>query len=615
MCGITGFFSPQSTWQEIHLQEMTKRLAHRGPDAYGYFMENGCGLGHRRLSILDLSEEGKQPMLSQDQAWAMVFNGEIYNYQELKEKLPQVTQQKLRGHSDTEVILELLAQKGIGAVADFNGMFSIALYHRPTQHTWLLRDRIGIKPLYYYYKNQSLAFASELKALLALPIAREIYRPAIAQYLHLGYVPAPYSIYQDIYKLPAGSYLQMDAQGAIEIQQYWSLEDKIPTKPIYTEEGSAKAQLKALLQSAVGYRLIADVPLGVLLSGGVDSSLVAALAAEQAGSQKMKTFSMGFEEARFNEAPYAQEVAARLGTEHYALQVSMADAQSLVPQMTAIYDEPYADSSAIPTLLVSALARQKVTVALGGDGGDELFLGYGMYQWASRLQAWPLRYGRKPLAALLELLPERRLQKAAAMLDYPGAEKLPAHIFSQEQQFFSEKMLQKLLLRPYQQADFFRPALAHYGSAAFGQSVFDMRYYLPDDLLVKVDRASMRHGLELRVPLLDYRVVEFALQLHPDLKYKQGQRKYLLRQVLADYLPLSLFERPKQGFAIPLAQWLKGALRDWMESYLHESILKKHGVVAVEVVAQLKKAYLSGQEAHYNRLWALTLLHQFLEEG
>lgn len=613
MCGITGFFSLGQNFSESTLKYITQTIAHRGPDADGFFYDGICGLGHRRLSILDLSETANQPMQSHNKRYWMVYNGEVFNYRELTKQIDT----PLRTTSDSEVMLELFAKQNMRAVYQFNGMFALSIYDTVEQELYLVRDRIGVKPLYYYWDGQNFAFASELKALTALPtFEKQLNETAVSAFLHLGYIPAPHSIYKNIYKLPAGSWLRVGKDGVYE-GKYWNINEKVYDEAtqsrvtLLNRLPEAKAHLKKLLHSSVNYRLISDVPVGVFLSGGIDSSLVAAIASKESNT-KIQTFSIGFQESKFNEAPHAKAVADVLGTKHHELIISVEEAKKIIPTLIDIYDEPYADSSAIPTLLLSKFTRQHVKVALGGDGGDELFLGYGMYQWASRLQSSFWQGFRTPLASTFRLSKAPRYQKAASMLSY-GRKLEPSHVFSQEQQFFSKREIDLMLLQNFPAFNYNTPNLPRKLNHMEEQAFFDLQSYLPDDLLVKVDRATMHYGLEARVPLLDYRVIEFGLNLNPDLKYHQKTSKYLLKQVLYDYLPAKLFDRPKQGFAIPLAEWLRGDLKYLIEEYLNPDIVKQYGIVKPEVVETLKNKYLKGNLYYYNRVWLLMLLHQFLK--
>lgn len=613
MCGINGFFSLQANLNESHLRTMTKSLSHRGPDAEGIFFDGVCGLGHRRLSILDLSENANQPFYAQNERFVIVLNGEVYNYRELAKQLDMA----LRTTSDTEVILELFVKQNLRAFYQYNGMFAFAIYDRLERELYLCRDRIGIKPLFYYWDGQTFAFASEIKALQTLPqFIKEVNPAAIADFLHLGYIPAPQTIYKNIYKMSAGSWLKINASGLVQ-DKFWDLQEKLydaktqKKLSLLNKEPEAKAQLKKLLHSSINYQLISDVPLGVFLSGGIDSSLVTALAVAESNTQ-VNTFSIGFKENKFNESEYARKVANHLKTKHNEFIVSISEAKQLIPNLLDIYDEPFADSSAIPTLLVSRMASEHVKVVLGGDGGDELFFGYGMYQWANRLSKPLLQGFRTPIAQGLRMLRGNRYQKARKLLNYSKKQDLASHIFSQEQQLFSKKELQMLLnaspvFSNFQTFEEKRPL-----NSMEKQALFDLQYYLPDDLLVKVDRATMRYGLEARVPLLDHRLIEFAINLSPDLKFKKGVSKYLLKQVLYDYVPAKMFDRPKQGFAIPLVDWLKGDLQFLIHDYLNPDILNAFGLVNVNQVESMKKRFLKGNSFYYNRLWALIVLHQFL---
>jgi len=615
VCGIAGFFNWNHPDQVLGLRRMTQPLVHRGPDAAGFFEENQVGLGHRRLSILDLNPRSHQPFHSACGRYVMVYNGEVYNFAELAQKHRLV----LQTGSDTEVILALFAKIGADFVHELNGMFALAIYDRQLQSLFLCRDRIGVKPLFYFWDGTRFAFASEMKALYALPnLTRNIAPESIHHFLHLGYIPAPYTIYQQIYKLPPGHIVVVNGQGLQPPKPYWQAAKFLPVdeKGYLTDEKTAFTQLHELLKSAVAYRLIADVPVGVLLSGGIDSSLVAALAVAQS-NHPIRTFSIGFEDQAHNEAFFAEQVAQKLGTQHETHWLNTHTAQEWVLSLTQIYDEPFADSSAIPSLLVSQVASQQLKVVLGGDGGDELFWGYGSYAWAMRLaQPW-IKFARKPLSALLATRQTPSFQKAARLLRYDNRPYcIPSHIFSQEQFLFSQAELSEIGTPNSFKPQPFAPILpAQLSNPAARQAFFDLLYYLPDDLLVKIDRASMHFGLEVRTPLLDFRVVQFALQMASWLKINaSGETKHLLKQVLFQYLPAALFKRPKQGFSIPLVDWLRGDLRFLLEDFLRPEVLKRHGWVDAQKVASMKKSYLEGNSFWYNRLWALAMLHKFLEE-
>ncbi len=612
MCGIAGYYSIQPFSDEVALKKMTDTIAHRGPDADGFFFDEHCGLGHRRLSIIDLSSAANQPMYSHNSRYVMVFNGEIFNFQEIA----SLVTTDLKTHSDSEVILELLSQKGAEAVNLFNGMFTIALYDKQEKSLSVFRDRLGVKPIYYSFQNGKFVFASELKALLQLPDFknnRKKNQKAIAQYLNIGYIAEPDTIYEDIYKFPSGAYAKIDATG-IKFSSYWKAEEKIEAATV-NDFGDAKIQLNNLMRSSVQMRMISDVPFGTFLSGGIDSSLVTAIA-QSVSAEPVKTFSIGFKESGFNESEYAKKVSRHLHTEHYEFIVGYNDAIELADKIIDQYDEPYADSSAIPTMLVSKLARQHVTMTLSGDGGDELFMGYGAYKWAERLHNPMLQSFRKPLSGMLSLLPSK-YKRVGELLNYSDKQFLPSHIFSQEQYFFSSGEIENIIVN--KPNDEFRiqhdvSSLKRNLSAKEAQALFDLNYYLKDDLLVKVDRASMKYSLETRTPFLDYRVVEFALNLNENLKLKNGTAKYLLKEVLYDYVPREYFDRPKQGFAIPLKHWLKKELKHLVDFYLSKEMIEQHAVINYPEVKKLLQRFNAGEEYLYNRIWNLIILQQWLEK-
>lgn len=614
MCGIAGFYSLNKQFTNTDLQAMTTALQHRGPDAAGYFTsaDNAVGLGHRRLSIIDLSTAANQPMFSQNERYAMVFNGEVYNFQEIEKQLgiqPRTT-------SDSEIILEAFVQKGVEAVNLFNGMFAIAIYDKLDGTLYFFRDRLGKKPFYYFIEDGSIAFGSEMKALLQVPSLRKaikVYKPSIYTFLYAGYIPEPFTIYDKIKRLPAGSYAII-TNGDIKITRYWQPENKIEAK-VETDFNKAKKQLNELLTSSVQYRMISDVPFGTFLSGGIDSSTVTAIA-QKISSKPVNTFSIGFKEAKFNESEYARKVSEHLGTHHYEFIVTEQDALGLIDQMITAYDEPYADSSAIPTMLVSKLARKYVTMTLSGDGGDELFLGYGAYQWAKRLNNPLVKMFRGPINMSLSKLGSR-YKRAAGVFNYKSKDRIKSHIFSQEQYFFSEQELDTLLTPDYRHHILFTENFADLNrklSDQEEQALFDIKHYLKDDLLVKVDIASMQFALETRAPFLDYRVVEFALNLSENLKKKDGVAKYLLKEVLYDYVPKSFFDRPKWGFSIPLVKWLKTDLHYLIDNYLSPALIEQYGMVKPDAVKELIKKFEQGDDYLYNRLWVLILLHKWVKE-
>lgn len=613
MCGIAGLISKNGLLDESHLRLMTNRLAHRGPDAEGLFMQNGIGIGHRRLSIIDLSSHANQPMHSACGRFVMVYNGEVYNFLEIAAELQKEKPGfSFRTQSDTEVLLEAFAHWGPTFIKKTNGMFAIAIYDLKEDKLFLFRDRMGIKPLYLYQKDGITLFASELKSITALRSKLNLthHTEALNAYLHLGYVPHPWSVYREVEKFPTGTWAMIDGHKT-DYYHFWSPEHVLKKDLIYQEE-EALAKLRELLYSAVQYRMISDVPFGTFLSGGIDSSLITAVAAA-ISPEPVKTFSISFPESPRNEASYARAVAQHLGTRHHAFEVTEKEGMEWVPSLTDIYDEPFADSSAIPTLFVSKLARQHVTMTLSGDGGDELFMGYGSYQWATRLND-PTFFLLKGVLSSLLSMGSSRSKRVADLLSRVSPKVLKSHIFSQENYLFPRKELKSVLLpemfRSFSIDELLRP-LQRTLSAAELQALFDMKYYLKDDLLVKVDRASMRHSLETRVPLLDYRIVEFSLNLSSSLKYRNGESKYLLKKLLYQHIPSQLFERPKWGFGIPLGKWLRGGLRNYMQDLLSDACLRETDILNPTEVQSLIRRFEKGEEHLYNRLWLLMMLQQW----
>jgi asparagine synthase (glutamine-hydrolysing) len=606
MCGLAGMYSPKGVKRDS-LKKMTDVISHRGPDAEGFFIDGSFGLAHRRLSIIDLSSTANQPMQSSCRRYQMVFNGEVYNYQEIATELDV----NLKTTGDSEVVLEAFAKWGPQMVNRLNGMFTIAIFDITEKKLYLFRDRMGIKPLFVYRNNGVVAFASELKAIVALKseLPLTVNRSAIPYFLHLGYIPQPLSIYNEVKKFPSGSWAIID-DNRFKIERYWNPNKKISSKVI-SDEVEAKAQLTDLLKESVKRRLVSDVPFGTFLSGGIDSSLVTALA-QNSTSEKLKTFSIGFDDAKHDESGFARKVSEHLDTEHYEYRITEKDALELVADILPQYDEPYADSSAIPTMLVSKMAQQEVTMTLSGDGGDELFHGYGMYNWAERMTNPAVKSLRWPISQILSL-GDDRYKRIAKVFDYSSSDNLQSHIFSQEQYMFSVSELSNLLINKPEGLSLLtlNSTFPRQLTATESQALFDIDFYLKDDLLTKVDRASMKYSLETRVPILDHTVVEFALNLDPALKVKNGVQKHLLKEVLYDFVPKEIFDRPKWGFSIPLDKWLKNDLSFLIEDCLSERKIKEVGVVKWQEVETLKKKFFSGQNHLYNRIWLLILLHQW----
>ncbi len=637
MCGIAGFLDRRAATDQGTatglVTAMGDSLTHRGPDSGGVWVDaQGCiALAHRRLSILDLSAAGHQPMVSADGRFVISYNGEVYNAPELKRDL-EPRGQPWRGHSDTEIILEAFAAWGVRATAcRLIGMFAIALWDRRERRLWLLRDRLGIKPLYWGRFGELLLFGSELKALEAHPgWVPEIDRRALAAYVRTAYVPAPRSIYKDVRKLEGGAILSIGPEGEERFERFWDLAQVIETgraeraRPF---DAGVVDEAEALLRDAVGRRMVADVPLGAFLSGGIDSSAVAALMQAQS-ARPVKTFSIGFAEAGYDEAPYARAVAAHLGTDHTEFYVTARDALDTIPQLPVIYDEPFADSSQIPTLLICKMARRQVTVALSGDGGDEVFGGYNRYVLAHRL--WR-RLGLVPhplrtaAAALLQGVPpgawDRLLRPVLRRgLGQPG-DKL--HKLAGVLALKDTDALYRRLISQWTEPE--RLVLAASGEAAAEWSRLpqglgdvermqglDMLTYLPDDILTKVDRASMAVALEVRVPILDHRVVEYSWTLPLAAKLQGGTAKWLLRQVLYRHVPRPLVERPKMGFGVPIDSWLRGPLRDWAESLLDRRAMAEEGFLDAALVEEKWRQHLAGSRNWQHPLWVVLMFQAWL---
>jgi asparagine synthase (glutamine-hydrolysing) len=660
MCGLAGFWQPinfSADVARVVAKKMAESIAHRGPDDMGVWVDEAAGiaLAHRRLSILDLSPAGHQPMVSASGRYVIAFNGEIYNHLDLRRELEQILPSPhltkwgkviplWRGHSDTETLLAGIEAWGIKATLKKTvGMFAIALWDREERVLTLARDRIGEKPLYYGFQNDTFVFCSELKALKAHPdFLGEINRDVICLFLRHCYIPAPYSIYKGIKKLLPGSYLQLpfgrdvDALSAASPKVYWSLEEVAAqgvATPFAGCDADAIAALGGQLKQSIGLQMMADVPLGAFLSGGVDSSTVVALMQAQS-VRPVKTFSIGFNEKGYNEAGYAKAVAQHLGTEHTELYVSSAEAMQVIPMLGRMYDEPFADSSQIPTFLVAQMARQHVAVSLSGDAGDELFCGYNRYAlvdtWG-RIERVPFGV-RRMAGRLVKLVAPSTLDaffKQAAnfvTLSVNLGEKLGklatrlVNVDGIDELYYS---LVSEIDHPEQMViDGQEPAswLAEVGmKSAFGDPKLHMMFmdamtYLPDDILVKIDRAAMANSLETRVPLLDHRVVELAWSLPMSMKIREGKSKWILRQVLYQYVPKQLIERPKAGFAIPLGDWLRGPLREWVEGLLDERRLQQEGFFNVQYIRAKWHAHLEGSRNNQSLLWNVLMFQVWLEE-
>jgi asparagine synthase (glutamine-hydrolysing) len=642
MCGIAGFWDPRRGAGNTELEQVTLRMAtalrHRGPDDQGTWADADAGvaLGHRRLAILDLSAEGHQPMQSADGRYMLIYNGEIYNFRLLRAELEQ-RGHAFRGHSDTEVMLAAFCEWGIRAsLQRCIGMFGLAVWDRQTRSLHLGRDRAGEKPLYYGWSGGVFVFGSELKSLRAHPQWQAgIDRRAVALLTRYGYIPAPFSIYENIYKLIPGCLLtltesQAQSRRSSNPEPYWSPQTVAEAGVAHAFKGTeseAEEQLGSLLLDSVRQQMVADVPLGAFLSGGIDSSLVVALMQAQS-RRPIKTFSIGFLQNGFDEAPYAKAVARHLRTDHTELYVQPGDLRQVISRLPTVYDEPFADASQIPTVLLCELARSRVTVSLSGDAGDELFGGYEDYRRAQRI--WPM-IQRVPRSLRSGL--SRALGSSASGLNLPIRPRAVRHLLSrlvnlsEVLQMPSDRALYRLLMSPN------REPLAWLKSKEEPPTRFDdilpwenfpellhrMTYldfvsYLPDDILVKVDRAAMSVSLETRIPLLDHRVIEFAWALPNALKQRGGRGKWLLRQVLHQYVPPDLVERPKQGFGVPIAAWLRGPLRPWAEALLSGARLREEGFFDEKIVSQRWGEHLAGMRDWGQALWPILMFQAWLEQ-
>jgi len=653
MCGISGVFSDKEN-NAIDIKKtasiMSSILSHRGPDDSGLWVNSGniCAMSHSRLAIIDLSSAGHQPMSSQCGRYTIVFNGEIYNHNYLKVELEnsRLSNSTWKGRSDTEILLEAIRVWGLKkALQKSNGMFAIALWDHKKKRLSLARDRLGEKPLYFGWINRNFAFASELKAFHAFKeFSNQIDKDALDLFLQYSYVPAPYSIYKDIYKLEPGTILSLsreDSQsalnqlpyaplncGSINIEKYWAL-DSIAVNGqsnLILDEDYAMDELEKILSDSIKLQSISDVPIGAFLSGGIDSSLIAALM-QKHNTSPISTFSIGFNESSFNEAIHANKVAQFLGTNHHEFYVSDNEARDVIPLLSSMYSEPFADSSQIPTFLVSKLARSNVTVALTGDAGDELFGGYNRYALGSRI--WkrfnflPFKI-RQILGVSIENIPPQKLDQFLKVLPlFKGINLLgdKAHKFSRAMQ--NSKSLDDVYRSLTMNESFLNnsmmvnknlpslidryPVISQLIDPEHRMMAWDSLSYLTDDILCKVDRASMSVSLETRVPMLDYRLVEFAWKLPLNMKIRNGQSKWILKELLYKHIPKKIIDRPKAGFGIPLDQWLRGPLRGWAEDLLDEQNLKSHENIDSNLIAIGWKQHLSGSKDWSKSLWNILM--------
>jgi asparagine synthase (glutamine-hydrolysing) len=650
LCGLAGFLQRGNRLSHDELasrvRAMISSLRHRGPDGTGTWADAGVGIavGHSRLAVLELSDNGRQPMDSSSGRYVIVFNGEIYNHLSLRELLERdgTRQMGWRGHSDTETLLAGIEAWGLEETLKKSiGMFALALWDRQEQVLCLARDRLGEKPLYYGSQKGTFFFASELKAIKAYPLFEcQIDRDAIALQLRLGYIPAPFSIYKGIKKLLPGNLLRInlgDNTLSEVLAPYWS-HDKVVKSgmdaPFAGSDEEAIQSLEHLLRNAVNQQIVADVPLGAFLSGGVDSSAIVALMQSQS-SRRVKTFSIGYKNVDYNEADYAKAVAQHLGTDHTELYISSSQALDVIPLLPTLFDEPFSDVSQIPTFLVSKMARKHVTVSLSGDGGDELFGGYNRYvntqRWWDKMQSmpsWTRHLASFGLSSIKPVAWDRigrtvesfskwgdrgislgnKVTKLAGVLKVDDSTSLYRHFISHW------PLPDEVVINGHEPSTVATSHLTGLGSMVEQMMFLDTLNYLPDDILVKVDRAAMGVSLETRAPMLDHRIFEFSWRLPLHMKIRNGQGKWILRQVLYKYVPKQLIERPKMGFGVPIDSWLRGPLRDWAESLLDESRLVREGFLNPRPIRQKWIEHLSGQRNWQNQLWNVLMFQSWLEE-
>ncbi|SBS27002.1 Asparagine synthetase [glutamine-hydrolyzing] 1 [Marinomonas spartinae] len=628
MCGISGFVDFKRRGNEI-LTDMIASINHRGPDDQGcYFFSSeqySGGLAHARLSILDLSKNGHQPMCFE--SLVMIYNGEVYNFKEIRLEL-EGKGYSFDSNSDTEVLLKSYHCWGAEAVNKFNGMFAIVIFDKALNKIIMFRDRSGVKPLYWFKKDDLFMFSSELKSFHQHPgFSKELNNDSLSLYLQHGYIPQPHTIFRNTYKLEAGHFLELDLRNfKCKTNKYWDVIDFYNKPKIKISEEEALCETETLLKSACEYRMVSDVPVGVFLSGGYDSSAVTALL-QSTRTEKLKTFSIGFNEERFNEAHYAKKVANYLGTEHTEYYCTQKDALNIIPNLPNIWDEPFGDVSAIPTTLVSQLARKNVTVSLSADGGDEIFAGYDKYQQILKLQGifTPIPC-KKTISNILDFAYphitkfykknenfNRRYNKAALMLATTNeSEKLKLISC-----YFTPKEINELLNTEFGVVNTCFDDIENLNSnlgSLDKMLAIDYKTYQSDDILTKVDRATMSVGLEGREPLLDYRLIEFIAQLDPSLKIKSGEKKYLLKTIVHKYIPKEIMDRPKMGFGVPISDWFKDELKELLMFYLEEGRLLQSKIFNVSKVISIRDSYLLGNDANVNKVWCLLMFELWREK-
>jgi asparagine synthase (glutamine-hydrolysing) len=631
MCGISGFVDFKKKTDRDVLETMNRMLLHRGPDGEGYGMYDHqhatIGLGHRRLSIIDLTQGGSQPQVFN--GLHITYNGEVYNYAEIKTLLKQKGH-IFHSHSDTEVILHAYKEWGKDCLQHFIGMFAFVIYDETSGKIFACRDRAGVKPLFYYWKNDVFLFASELKAIMQHPsFEKEIDLNAASAYMQFGYVPAPHCIFKNTFKLNAGYHLELNITNkSLTNTQYWNVYDQYNKPTLKIDLPQAIEETEKLLTNAFQYRMVSDVPVGVFLSGGYDSSCVTALL-QKNNTEQIKTFTIGFSDSGLNEAPHAKVIAHHLGTDHTEYYCTQKEALEIVPQLPFFYDEPFADSSAIPTTLVSKIAREKVTVALSADAGDEIFAGYNRYDYL-------MKYGRQ-----LEKIPTVIRKTAAAFMNAVPSSAYP--VLNKNYQFHSRYEKLKaglnnpdehniLLTLTKQMTDndvnvLFKNSNNKLVSAFDSKELkdefhstlsyamaIDYQTYLADDILQKVDRAGMCVSLEGREPFLDHRIIEWAAQLPMDFKYRNGSKKFIIKEIVHKYIPKEMLDRPKMGFAIPVEDWLKNDLKEFVDKYLDEAFIEKQNIFNNKEIQRIRKSFYNGQTERAEKIWYILMFQMWYDK-
>lgn len=631
MCGISGFVDFTKKTDEAVLKKMNRMLAHRGPDGEGYGIFNaekaGIGLGHRRLSIIDLSEGGKQPQTFR--GLHITFNGEIYNYLEIKKRLEDKGH-IFQSHSDTEVILHAYHEWGKLALQQFIGMYAFVIYDEGNLKVFACRDRGGVKPFFYHWKNGLFLFGSELKALLQHPeFKKDINLDALGAFMQYGYVPTPHCIFKDVYKLKAGHVLELDLKNtSLQTSEYWNVYNSYNKPAMDISLPDAIEETEKILSKAFQYRMVSDVPVGVFLSGGYDSTCVTALL-QKNNSQKIKTFTIGVADKGLNEAPFAKAIASHLGTDHTEYYCTETEALQIVPQLSFYYDEPFADSSAIPTTLVSKVAKEKVKVALSADAGDEIFAGYNRYDYMSK-------YGKK-----IQQVPGFIRKGAAAMMDLIPADSIPVmnkkYLFHSRYEkvktLFRNPTEKNIMLSLTQQMtgqdirDLFKATISVLPSFFDSKELTKPRYtdieymmaidyqtYLLDDILQKVDRATMSVSLEGREPFLDQHIIEWAARLPMEYKYNQGQKKFILKEIVHKYIPKKMMDRPKMGFGIPIADWLQNELKAYVDKYFEKDFLIKQDIFNNTEIQRIKRSFYEGKVERAEKVWYILMFQMWYDK-